>query len=66
MGERKGIYRVFVGNPEGRGHWGDPGIDKWLYNIVYHNFFLLFIIFVYHVYQTTCFGSCDDTSSGLC
>jgi len=28
MGEGRGVYRVLVGNPEGRGdHWGDPGVD---------------------------------------
>jgi len=27
MGERRGVYRVLVGKPEGRDHLGDPGID---------------------------------------
>ena len=27
MGEGRGVYRVLVGKPEGRNHWGDPGID---------------------------------------
>jgi hypothetical protein len=26
MGERRGVYRVLVGNPEGD-HLGDPGVD---------------------------------------
>jgi hypothetical protein len=27
MGVGRGVYRVLVGKPEGRNHWGDPGID---------------------------------------
>jgi hypothetical protein len=27
MGERRGVYRVLVGKPEGRGHLEDPGVD---------------------------------------
>ena len=27
MGEGRGVYRVLVGKPEGRNHWGDPGVD---------------------------------------
>jgi len=27
MGVERGVYRVFVGKPEGRNHWGDLGID---------------------------------------
>jgi len=27
MGERRGLYRVLVGKPEGKNHLGDPGID---------------------------------------
>jgi len=27
MGERRGVYRVSVGKPEGRDHLGDPGVD---------------------------------------
>ena len=27
MGEGRGVHRVLVGNPEGRNHWGDPGVD---------------------------------------
>ena len=27
MGERRGVYRVLVGKPEGKNHLGDPGID---------------------------------------
>jgi hypothetical protein len=22
------VYRVLVGKPEGKGHWGDPGINE--------------------------------------
>ena len=29
MGER-GAYRVLVGKPEGRDHWGDLGVDGWI------------------------------------
>jgi hypothetical protein len=25
--ERRGVYRVLVGNPEERDHLGDPGVD---------------------------------------
>jgi hypothetical protein len=27
MGEERGVHRVVVGKLEGRGHWGDPGVD---------------------------------------
>jgi hypothetical protein len=27
MGERRGVYRVLVGKPEGRNHLEDPGLD---------------------------------------
>jgi len=27
MGARRGAYRVLVGNPEGKKHLGDQGID---------------------------------------
>jgi hypothetical protein len=27
MGEERGVHRVLVGKPEGRGHWGDPDVD---------------------------------------
>jgi hypothetical protein len=27
IGEERGVYRVLVGKPEGRSHWGDPGVD---------------------------------------
>ena len=27
IGERRGIYRVLVGKPEGKNHLEDPGID---------------------------------------
>jgi len=26
-GERRDVYRVLVGNPEGKNHWKDPGED---------------------------------------
>ena len=26
MGDRRGVYRVLVGKPEGKNHLGDPGI----------------------------------------
>ena len=36
MGEKRGIYRVLVGIPEGKDHLGDPGIDgrillRWIF-----------------------------------
>ena len=30
MGEERGAYRVFVGKPEGKNHWGDLGVDGWM------------------------------------
>jgi hypothetical protein len=27
MGERRGVYRVLVGNPEGKNHLEDPDVD---------------------------------------
>jgi len=27
MEERRGVYRVLVGKPEGKNHLGDPGVD---------------------------------------
>ena len=30
MGEERGVYRVLVGKPEGKNHWGDLGIDGWI------------------------------------
>jgi len=30
MGEERGVYRVSVGKPEGRNHWGDLGIGGWI------------------------------------
>jgi hypothetical protein len=27
-GEERGLYRVFVGKPDKRDHWGDLGVDK--------------------------------------
>ena len=29
MGEERKVYRVLVGKPEGRNHWGDLGVDGW-------------------------------------
>ena len=34
--ERRGVYRVLVGKPEGKNHLGDPGVDgsiilKWIF-----------------------------------
>jgi len=26
-GERRGVYRVLMGKPEGMKHWEDPGVD---------------------------------------
>ena len=34
-GERRGVYRLLVGKPEGKSHLGDPGIDgsilRWIF-----------------------------------
>jgi len=30
MGEERGVYRFWLGKPEGRNHWGDLGVDGWL------------------------------------
>ena len=30
MGEERGVYRVLVGKPEGKNHWGDLGVDGWI------------------------------------
>jgi len=30
MGKERGVYRVFVGKPGERGHWGDLGVDGWI------------------------------------
>jgi hypothetical protein len=27
MGEERGVHRVLVGKPEGKGHWGDLDVD---------------------------------------
>ena len=29
MVEERVVYRVLVGKPEGRNHWGDLGVDGW-------------------------------------
>jgi hypothetical protein len=36
IGEGRGVYRVLVGKPEGKNHWGYPGIDgriilRWIF-----------------------------------
>ena len=36
MGERRGVYRVLVGKPEWKNHFGDPGVDgrillRWIF-----------------------------------
>jgi hypothetical protein len=36
MGKGRGVYRVMVGKPEGKSHWGDPGVDgriilRWMF-----------------------------------
>jgi len=36
MGERRGVYRVSVGKPEGKNHLRDPGVDgriilRWIF-----------------------------------
>jgi hypothetical protein len=30
MGEERGMYKVLVGKPEGKNHWGDLGVDGWI------------------------------------
>jgi len=30
MWEEMGAYRVLVGKPEGKSHWGDLGVDGWI------------------------------------
>ena len=30
MGEESGVYRVLVGKPDGKNHWGDLGVDGWI------------------------------------
>ena len=30
MGEERGVYRVLVGKPEERDHWGDLDVDGWI------------------------------------
>ena len=27
---KPGVYRVLVGKPEGKNHWGDLGVDGWI------------------------------------
>jgi hypothetical protein len=33
-GEKRGVYRVLVGKPEGRDHLEDPGIDETCLSII--------------------------------
>ena len=30
MGEKRGVYRILLGKPEERNHWGDLGTDGWI------------------------------------
>ena len=30
MGEERGVYRILVGKPEEKSHWGDIGVDGWI------------------------------------
>ena len=30
MGEKRGVYRVLLGKPEGKNYWGDLGVDGWI------------------------------------
>jgi len=30
MGKERGVYRVLLGKPERRNHWGDLGVDGWI------------------------------------
>ena len=30
LGEDRVVYRVLVGKPEGKNHWGDLGVDGWI------------------------------------
>jgi hypothetical protein len=30
MGKERGVYRVLMGKPEGKSHWGDLGVDGWI------------------------------------
>jgi len=30
MGEERGVYRVLLGKPERKNHWGDLGVDGWI------------------------------------
>jgi hypothetical protein len=27
MWKDRGVYRILMGKPEGKDHWGDPGVD---------------------------------------
>ena len=30
MGKERGLYRFLLGEPEGRNHWVDLGVDGWI------------------------------------
>jgi len=30
MDEERVVYRVLLGKPEGKNHWGDLGVDGWI------------------------------------
>jgi len=30
MGEERVVYRVLVGKPEGKNHWGDLEVNGWI------------------------------------
>ena len=30
MGGERGVYKVLLGKPEGKRHWGDLGVDGWI------------------------------------
>jgi len=30
MGNRRGVFRILLGNVRKRGHLGDPGVDGWM------------------------------------
>ena len=40
MGERRGVYRVLVGNPEGKRQPGRPRL-RWEFNLLAPEFFLI-------------------------
>jgi hypothetical protein len=30
MGERRNVYRILLGKPEGKNHWEDQGVGGWI------------------------------------